>query len=250
MLPFILLSLLILNIGTCTIVRLAWGGKFTYNKKASPLYNGKNILIGGLMSQPDDDFAGISELPYQMSLMLRYSVLGFNPKNAGRQIRELAKRKDVLIANSIGCKALAYSRTNFNERAFINPLSHSIILDSEYQLILEFLGPILEVIMYLLGWIAVIPFVKTGKNSRYSLALIADQLYFLQYGDPSYEDLEDLEQSYLLLSIGNEHVQRDIAISIYENVKKYRSVPIRSVHISNPDAASVYGRAIKELLVH
>lgn len=86
----IIICLLLFNFMTCAIARAIHGGCFEYDSATFPAYNGKNILIAGMLGQPETSFKYI-DLPYCYSGYLRYSMFGFNPINAGRQLSALAK---------------------------------------------------------------------------------------------------------------------------------------------------------------
>ena len=238
-------ALLLINFFSFFTIKTFQAGKFVYNKKKFPNYNGRVFLIAGEMSQPEKAYGRI-EMPYSVRVNMRYSLLGFNPIEAGKQLEELALSEDYIVASSLGCKALVYSHRDDIKRVMIDPATHSIILKAERQMRLR-LAPILVVLAYALGWLSVIPFIPTRSGNFYSFALLSDQLYWLYYGDPRFNDIGKLDKLGMIISTeDDEKLVWYIAESIYNGVALKE---IKAKHCDTIKNYSVYDAALKNLLV-
>ena len=244
----IIILVLLTNFITCLIARLIQGGRFTYNKNIYPAYNGKMILIAGMLSQPESAYQYIN-MPYGCSGYLKFSLLGYNPKKSGKQLKELAKSKDYVIGISVGCKSIIYADSPGKKRILVNPCTHSITLKAEYQMLLQYLSPILEVVSYALGWLSILPVIKTKLGDRYSLALLADQLFWIYYGDPEYEKTASQVGTGLILSKSDEFLENDIISEIYRR-SSIEKVPARHGFIASQYVAQYFNEAINKLLAN
>jgi hypothetical protein len=243
----IIIWVLILNFVTCLFARLKQGGRFVYDRKVFPDYNGKMIFIAGLLDQPDHNYEGMS-MPYLRGGNLRFSLFGFNPKNSGEQLTKITRPKDYIVGASIGCKAILYSVTCRNKRVFINPATHSIAFIAKYQTMSQFLSPIAELISYALGWLSILPVITTKNNAKYSFALLADQFFWCYYGDPTYDQMKMLDRTGVIISTDDEYLENDVVKSIYSEAKDVVSISTRHAFFSNPFACEEYQNAINKLL--
>ena len=241
-----IILVLVLNFFTCFIARLLQGGCFTYNKRTFPNYNGKNILIAGLLSQPEMAYQRIS-LPYCYSAFLRYSMLGFNPKNASLQVCDIARSRDCILGVSVGCKPIVFAGEPGLKRVLINPCTHAKGIIKKYRVLLGFLAPIFKLFCYMIGWIAVIPIIKIGENERYSLALLSDQLFWSYYGEPSDGETDYQNGTGIVLSKNDDYLANDKISKIYLNAEKI-VVPTEHANIDNEYDSYLYDEAINNLL--
>lgn len=241
----VFLVILFLNFITCLITRKIQGGRFTYNKKTYPDYNGKNILIAGMLSQPENAYKYV-ELPYCHSAYLRFSPFGYNPKISGEQLRKLIRSKDVVVGLSVGCKSIIFAHRPETCRILVNPMTHSITLKAEKQLLIEYLSPIAEVLSYLLGWLAVIPVIKTGTGDFYSIALLVDQLFWMYYDDPHFDDIGKMNKIGVVISTDDEYLENHIIKGIY-NCAEFVEIDTAHGQITNREAVYEYSTAISIL---
>lgn len=242
----IIILILIFNFISCSIARIIKGGRFTYNKKIFPNYNGKMILISGMLSQPENVFKLI-HMPYGCNGYLNYSLLGYNPKSSGKQLAELTRSKDFVVGVSIGCKSILLSHHPENRRVFVNPMTHSIILKPKYQMLIQYLSPIAEVLSHAIGWLAVLPVIRTGTKNFYSIALLVDQLYWMYYGDPHFDDIGNLDETGVITSTDDEFLENHIIEGIY-NGATFEETYTRHGYLADPDVSNEYDQAINNLL--
>lgn len=234
---------LIFNFFSFVMVRIYQAGRFTYNHSKYPAFNGRVFLVAGMMAQPEKTYARI-EMPYSVRVNLNYSLLGYNPKNAGKQLEEMALSEDYLIGLGTGCKAIIYSHRDDVKRILINPATHSIAFKAEYQMWLRY-TPILVGLSCILGWISAIPIIPTKSGNFYSLALLSDQLYWSYYGDPRFNDLGKVDKTGLIVSEYDKYVVNYISESIYQGAKVRE---IKTEHGKTVKEHSKYDAAIKQLL--
>lgn len=238
-----ILIIIILNFITCLIVRAMQGGRFVYNKNIYPDYNGKMLLIAGIMDQPEKVYKCIN-MPYGCSGYLNYSLLGYNPKNSGVQLSALTKSKDYIIGTGVGCKSIIFSHHPENKRALINPMTHSIVLEPRFQIFIEYVVPVLRFIAFLLGWISVIPLIRTKKGSWCSIALLLDQLYWTYYDDPHFDDIGQTVNTKIICS-NNKYVMNDIIKSIYIGAN-FENVSVSSTDLGIGLMSMHYDKAIND----
>ena len=243
----IIICAIFINFITCLTVRAMHGGRFDYDPDVFPNYSGKNILIAGMFGQPETAFQYI-DLPYCYSGYLRYSMLGYNPINAGRQLSALAREKDCVLAVSVGCKAIVYAGIPGAKRVFVNPCTHPKSLEPKLKRKLRIITPILEILSYLLGWFTVIPVIKTRQGERYSPALFIDQLFWACYGDPDYSKVCYQGRTGIVLSTRDEYIENDVVSKIYDRAEKV-IIPARHGFIASPYVSNLYNEAINNLLV-
>lgn len=244
----VIITILVVNFITCLIARLIQGGRFTYDRSESPDYNGKMILIAGMLSQPESAYRFI-EMPYGGKMYLNFSVFGYNPKTSGKQLASLTKSQDYVIGVSVGCKSIIFSHRPMVRRVLVNPMTHSIILKPKYQMLIQYLSPLAEVASYAIGWLAIIPFIKSDTGNYYSIALLVDQLYWMYYGDPHFNDLGLLNNTGVVISTEDEFLENDIIKGIYGGAM-FEETETRHGHLANPHVADQYNEAINSLLAN
>lgn len=178
----IFLILFLLNAISAAVWRiLAHRGQLaTYGSRR---YGEKHyILLAGFKNQPSNAFKTI---PFKNSrvITMSYSAFGFNPKTAGKQLDRLSRVEDTVLAISLGAKSVAYSKKEFSAIA-INPCSFPGSLKPEIRDWFKSRALPLEILSFLLGWLSFLP-VITADAGKYSLALLADQMFWISYGDPT-----------------------------------------------------------------
>lgn len=217
----IILVVLAINFLTCSLARLIQGGRFVYNKRPYPDYNGKMVLIAGILGQPETTYGKI-KMPYGGSGYLNYSLFGFNPKNAGKQLKQFLESKDhivgtkdYIIGMDVGCKAIVYAGLIGERRVLLSPYTHAIGLKAKDQTKISILSPILEVLTWALGWISIIPIIRTKQKNWYSLALLADQLFWTYYGDPEIDEKCGMDYD-VLLDRDTTHQENYVMADVYK----------------------------------
>lgn len=233
------------NFITCLVVRMVQAGCFTYNWDTYPNYSGKMIFIAGAFGQPEETYEKIHK-PYCCSAYLNYSLLGYNPKNAGKQLSKLIKTKDYVVGSSVGCKAIIYANRSAVRRVFINPMTHFIALKPKYQTLIQYLAPLAEVLSYALGWLAVLPIIKT-QTGRYSIALLIDQIYWMYYGDPDSDEMGRLSETGVIISKNDKYLENDIIKGIYKGAR-IEQVSFDYSHMMDEVASEEYDFEINNLL--
>lgn len=239
----IVLILVTLNMLTAWLLRTANGGRLEVPKLDST-QRGRTFLIAGLMSQPDTAYSQIG-FHTENTVELKYSMFGFNPRNVARQLRELVKPDDTLVGISIGCKPIVLSsEIRCKERFLINPLTHYIAVSVKTQVYSEYFGPVLEILVFLLGWIALLPVITTKQGNKYSLALAVDQILYIYYADPKADSLRYLNRrTGAILSAQDQVVDFHIASGIYKNTQVFE-VDTPHARTDNVYAAKNYQEAI------
>lgn len=180
-----LVLLLLLNSISCSVARICRGGRLsTVYESSENLEGRKAFLIAGLQNQPDAAYQYI-ELTGYNRVNLEFSFFGYNPKNAGRQIENLVKDRDVVCGISVGAKAIEYCPSQLDCRVvLINPCSYPKVLRSRYYYLTRYLLPLAEVLSYGLGWVSVLPIIPADFGHHTSIALLVDQLFWIGWGDP------------------------------------------------------------------
>lgn len=242
----IVLVIFIINVVTAGLARIAFGGKLVVDRRRLEGNEPKTFIIAGMLSQPESAYTHLSFNSEKVPL--RFSVLGFNPKNIARQLEDLVSSDDTLVGISIGCKPIIMSDTGCKQAILINPMTHSIILQAKNQMLIEYLAPEAEALTYLLGWISIIPFIKSDTNDFYSLALLVDQLFWMYYGDPEPDATKDLSNVGIIISTSDEFLDNDVMRGIYQGANQFE---INTKHgwTAHYYAAEEYQKAIDFLLL-
>lgn len=239
--------LIVLNILTCLVARSIHGGRLkvvttdgTDLKLAVP----RVWLIAGMQAQAEPAFRFIDFGDYER-VFLHYSCLGFNPKWAGRQLRSLLRADDVICGVSVGAQPIEYAIVNrLCKCVMINPCCRPASLKPGLRRLLRVVTPCLEVLSYGLGWLAVLPLIPADFGKHISLALLADQLFWLTYGEP---ELQHGDQYKVILSTQDEFLDNAMLRKIYAGAA---TVEINTRHgfIGSEKAAELYDSAIKQLI--
>ena len=250
-----LCSILTLNIFTYAIVRFAHGGTLVVSEKPpNPTDQSADhidlpkrtpgshfYIICNFLNQPQNAFKYIAP---PRAIYLRYSLLGYNPKNAGFQLSGLMYDKDIAIGMSIGAKAIAYAPTRHENTIFVNPCTHKSALKPSLRPVITILALIAKLASYALGWLSIIPIIPThAENERYSLTLLADQLFWMAYGNPP------VIKAKVILSKDDEFLDNDAITKLYD-LDKTNSICIKTLHAHTDDetCAVAYAKAVNHLL--
>lgn len=213
----LILIVLIVNIVTAGVARIVFSRRLKVTRefllfdmnKARPVV----LLVAGMMNQATKAFSFSRFEGYDICY-LNFSMFGFNPRLAGRQIRELYKEGDVVLGISIGAKAAVYSGET--EQILINPCVFPETLQLKLRLPIKIFAPLIEFVSYGLGWLAILPVIP-ADSGRYSLALLADQLFAIGYGEPNRQLVEEGNIKGVVLSIRDEFLDNDVIEKTFSN---------------------------------
>lgn len=175
---------LLINIVSCFIFRVfIHRGRmniYDFSAEENQAPKEASILIAGLANQPYSAFRELGKsVSASRMIYAEYSCFGWNARNSAAQLDCLKYDRNTLVsvyAISVGDKIAR--RLNRCQNIYsINPCPHPSVLKDKFQRILPVVSFVSEALVFLLGWIATIPFIPTEENVRYSLALLADQLW-------------------------------------------------------------------------
>ena len=178
----IIIVLLILNAVSCFIFRVfIHRGKmrildFNPEKEIPP--KEASILIAGLMNQPYQAFKELKSVNVERVIYAEYSCLGWNSKTSAKQLDAIKYDPSTRVnvyAISVGDKVARHMLTCTHIYS-IDPCPHPYVLREEISGDLAIIAVVFEILSFFLGWLAVLPVISCGE-SRFSLALIADQLW-------------------------------------------------------------------------
>ena len=206
----------------------------------------KIYLISGLKSQPDKSYAKINFTGYDR-VLLKFSLLGYNPALAGRQLSRFMRPEDVVCAVSLGAQSIEYSyRYGERQSILINPCSHSEIYQENRSRHpkLRRLSPLFVTITFLMGWVGVLPLLPADMGDRTSFALLMDQVFWMDYGSP---ELRPSQKVGIVISTEDEVLDNHGAYALYRGA---HFVEIATPHgrIGSSRYAKAYERAIAKLL--
>lgn len=241
-----ILALLLVNIFSATLYRLFIARGELVRKYLSDYRIGqRNVyLIAGFWNQADRAYQYI-DFPEDVNLIaLNFSVFGYHPRHAGRRISRSVVLSDDICAISIGAKAVEYSTTFAIARhvALICPCSHPRALKRRYFWTIRLLSPLLEVISALFGWLAFLPIIPIKLGGHASIALVADQLFWMAYGDPENDDYRRVG---LVMSHADEFLRNGTLERIYQAAPVQLTVEGLHARTDLPEMAGEYASAIK-----
>lgn len=236
----IILTILLLNCGTCTMFRCFHAGRMCIGQAKTE--NPKIYCLAGMMNQPETALSYVSLPDEYERVNVSYSMFGFDLVKAKSQLEGVVNNSDVLLGISIGAKPIICADTNA-EKILVNPCTHPRVLKPYLENLTFWLSPLAEIISYGLGWIAVLPLIPVDGGEHYSIALLVDQLYWIGHYDPAVVD----ENVGIVLSSRDEFLQNDEVQKIYGTS---RSVEIDTMHGRTGDlaVAKEYEQAILSLL--
>lgn len=138
------------------------------------------FIVGGFVDQPENAMKHI-ELPGYNMIAIANDVFGFRISQYRDIIDKYSTDGDIAIGISVGAKAVVES--DIKKQILINPCTDPLALYDEHYWPAKIFAPVLELISWLLGWLAFIPFIPVNGN-HFSLAFFADQLWAIGYGWP------------------------------------------------------------------
>lgn len=181
-----LIVLSVINSLTCIMVRVWQGGRLVTSPKHNARAGPRVWLIAGLQSQPKTAYQRI-DFPGYDRMNLRFSNLGFNPYRAGTQLCDLVSERDVVCGVSLGSKVIECAKLEaFKMAILINPFTAQCLTKGLLPFVTQYISPILKLLSYALGWVAILPIVPVSLGERMSLALLIDQLFWVGRCNPKH----------------------------------------------------------------
>lgn len=192
----IVIILLVLNVVSCFVVRRIRGGRMIVERpNIIPISkNGTRmqILLAGMMNQPWQAYKRLSSvaeksLASDITVFAKFSNFGWSSNRAAKQLDELIYQTHVdkveVYTISVGDKVVRQMMSRAIDKIYaIDPCPSPWVLNDDLQKKLPHLARLLEATTFLLGWIAILPLIPTDAN-RYSIALLADQLWEISVND-------------------------------------------------------------------
>lgn len=247
-----IIALLSINIFTAALYRLFITAKreFVVKPLTEHWPNYHNLfLVAGFWNQADRAYQYL-RLPDDANVYaLNFSVFGYNPKIAGNQITRLIFPGDDICAISVGAKAVEYSTAFSDARriALICPCSHPTVLKPFFRWATRILSPLLEVVAFGLGWLAFLPIIPIKLGGHASVALVADQLFWIAYGDPR---VDEYPRTGMIFSHDDELLRNGELQRIYCSANQQLSVEGLHARTDDPAMAEEYESALAEIFTH
>lgn len=171
----------VLNIGTFSMVRLNFRGMRPIRLRRAPDGGAMTYIVSGLLSRTPEafDFLLKDWHPERSGITyLEYQNFGFDPEVAGRQLaRDIKKHgyyNSTIISASLGYQVSYYGAMGTTTEIAICPCIGVEAIAPRAQKLLR-LVPLGQIAVFILGWLAYIPLIKTASGQNYSLALLIDQ---------------------------------------------------------------------------
>lgn len=264
----IILILLVINIVSCFIVRCIHGGRMIIEVPREKLISKDGtkaiILLPGAMSQVNFDYRNLpsvaeKSMKANVTILPKYSNLGWSSRRTAKQLDDILKETFTDSAEvytvSIGDKVVRQMETNKIKKIFaINPCPVPEVLSEEMLSELVFSARLFKIMTFLLGWLAIIPLIKTKVN-RYSFALFSDQIWELAVN----EDVPPTKAyvTHLVLSEHSESLNNNQILRFYDEydqkINRLLTMRTKYVKASPGDitdrlgGALLYDKALREL---
>ena len=192
---------LIIALIICFNIITAWAvwvfkGKFkvhTWTNYDAPPSAKKVILLSGFRNQPDVAFSLINFSNCRQVIYLCYSNFGLNMRQATYQLQELYEKNKYADVFAISLGAKIAQSAGIKRSTLIDPCICPDAICEPYRQMFKKKAIIYGVLKVILGWLAFIPVIPVEKPTehgiamgpvRYSLALLADQMCCIGYGEP------------------------------------------------------------------
>lgn len=222
MLKLIITLIFVFNILTAWVVRNL-KGKFkvrTWINYDAPPSGKKVCLVSGFRNQPDVAFGLIDFSRCRKIVWLMYSNFGFNMNLAARQMYEVCTAGYGTEVFAISFGAMVHQHANLRKGVLIDPCINPEVILEPYRQKFRRNAIIYGALSAILGWLAFIPVIPVEKPAlsgialspvRYSLALLADQMYYIGYSETKVKESRGVT---LVLSnydglLDNERIIRD-----------------------------------------
>lgn len=247
-----ILALLLINAFSAAFQRLFVAkGELVMKRLSEFQYGRRNLaVIAGFWNQSDRAFQYI-KFPERLNLFaLNFSNFGYNPIAAGRAfLRPSMRAFDYICAISVGAKAVEYSTMFGTSRRImlICPCSHPTVLQPFFRWATRILSPVLELISFGLGWLAFLPIIPIKLGGRASIALVADQLFWIAYGNPK---VDGYQQADLVMSQDDELLLNGELERIYQTAHSKTTVDGLHARTDIPEMAGGYESAIAKIFTN
>lgn len=180
-----------MNLLSCIVYKIL-SEKFARDVELKDIRKSKNgkivYLIDGLRFKTLAPFKAIlNDIPKEAGICLvKYKITGFKLKRAFQSVRDhmLKFNSENIVVFSASTGHLLANQP-FEPRAHeisMNPFIDVPSLKKSYQLIFYFL-PLIEIVVFLIGWVAYLPIIKIPHGQRYSIKLLVDHLAAIDEGE-------------------------------------------------------------------
>jgi len=244
----LVLIVLVMNIVTAGVARMIFGRKLeiTGETEWSDEIGVKPtvFLIAGMMNQATEAFKFSKFEGYEICY-LNFSKFGFSPRQAGRQIgEEWYSEGDVVLGISIGAKAAVFSGRT--KQILINPCVFPETLKPRLRTMVKIFAPLIELASYTLGWLAILAVIPADAG-KYSLALVADQLFAIAYGKPSRRMATDGNAVGVILSTEDESLDNmEIERTFFNSGTMW--IPTKHGRTTEAESKEYYRQAVERFL--
>lgn len=240
-----IMILLLINSLTFALARLWHGGKLeVVSPENDAGANNRVWLIAGLQNQPETAYQYVSFSGYEKAY-LRFSYLGYSPKVASEQLDFLVGKDDLICGISVGAKTIEYADGDYR-KVLINPCSHPRVLKPILYAATRYLSPLAKILSYGLGWLSALPIIPADMGQRSSFALLADELFWIGWGDPKDVNMENCS---VIISAKDEFLECREMYQAYNGATTV--VEINSMHarIGSEEDCAKYQSAIDRLII-
>ncbi len=246
-----LVVLLLINVFSAALYRLLIARGKLVLKRLSGFRSGRHnlFLVAGFWNQADRAYQYIRFPDEVNRYALNFSAFGYNPRVAGEQIAQLLYPKDSICAISVGAKAVEYSALfDWARRVtLICPCSHPSVLKPFFRWATRILSPLLELVSFGLGWLAFLPIIPIKLGGRASVALVADQLFWIAYGNPK---VDVYRHTGLIMSRDDELLLNGELERIYQTASPQITVSGLHARTDILEMAGEYESAISNILTN
>ena len=206
-----------------------------------------SILIAGMKSQPYEAFHLLPAVRSEQMVYANYSCFGWNAKNSAEQINNLTfwdfslvRAFTISVGDKVGRRLTRCSRIYS-----INPCPSPFVLKDRLQKRLPLLAILLEVLTFLLGWLAVLPLVHTD-GVPYSLALLSDQLFEASVKRDTSSENRGITS--IVFSVDDEFLELEKLHRFYKMDLPVKVIESTHGRTADPDEAPEYDEALKCLM--
>lgn len=266
MLKIILQIIQVIAVANCVsfvLMRLMWGvgGNLAADiimrapKDPTRQTNEAVFLAAGILNQPPMAFAFAESAFRDKNLFyLNFKLIGWDACatacDVSTIIQEYCPSSVEVYTISLGEHVASYLRHiqkaakqpfEFSQVA-VNPCPSIVAIQKKYHWMLRLGSPLFEVICHLLGWLSVVPIIRT-PGGYYSLVLLADQFWVMTYD--TIDSITDQTDDYqMILSADDELLNNDYLLRHLHRRNYAMAVTRHGVTI---DHADEYAEALRQL---
>gem|GEM_PF-4266327 len=206
------------------------------------------LFLAGMMNQPGAAFSRLRTATADQMVYAEFSIFGWNAKESIKQLNEyngfIEHVPLTVFSISVGDK-VARGITECKRIYALNPCPSPEVLNFRFRILSPVLAIVLELMTFLLGWIAVLPIIP-ADDTNYSLALLADQLFEIGIRRSK---RRNIHRSCIVLSSRDEFLDNE-KVKAYFWINNRRIIEIDTHHgrTADPEASTLYNRAILRLM--